>query len=229
MIWEYKDIPGYIKAIHRSMKKEKAKIGDAWTTVLRSMPKNELQLVVYKHEDYAPDIVTIAKDILMQDYGLTEEELHEQEHLIKGDTGSRDLLLDVLEDMGCRVFFENEGNDDEDDGECDISFYYQGKDFYANASNDREYVTIDHYHGARKFKEVALVKEAINVVNEKKIAKMYYQRDETTNLLFTYSCSSFLFIPLIPNLETYLHFQFKAILKAEELFAEVQEQLKAGG
>ena len=57
------------------MKGRKKSIDEVWMGVLRMMTKEELHLIVYEQEDYTPKLVILAKEVLRQDYGFTEEML----------------------------------------------------------------------------------------------------------------------------------------------------------
>jgi hypothetical protein len=101
--------------------------------------------------------------------------------------------------------------------------------FYASAQEDRVYVDIERAFYSCRLEdenEVVMVKEAINEVNKNCYAKMYCLMDETSNRLYVNSCYSFLLILLIPELDIYLHMQFKALFKAEQFFSGVLEDLK---
>ena len=120
------------------MKHRKLSIVESWEDVLRTMGMGELMGVVYEQEDYMPEIVTMAKKVLKQKFGLTDEDIQaipQSDHDIVKKPMTRDLLIDVLTKLGGRVDFESD--DYEDDGSCDISFSYMGKSFYANANNDK--------------------------------------------------------------------------------------------
>lgn len=212
------------------MEKRKKIINKTWNDVIRRMTKQELQLIVYEPDDYSTELITIAKEVLKEKYDFTEEELlsiHEPDRFINGDAGARNLLIEVLKNMGCEVSFEND--DEEDDGVCDISFSYMTKLFYAYAYNESAFVTIDYYCNSCKIEdeeEVTRQKEAMNVVNEKKRVNIYYQKDEESGRLYVNCSASFLLIPLVPQLEHYLQSQLKFILNAVKYYNNVLEDLK---
>ena len=204
-------------------------INESWIKVLRKMEKDELFLILYEHDDYSPEICTLAKDTLKQKYGVTEEEflsIPETDHLIKGDAGSRKLLIEVLERIGCKkISFDND--DFEDDGSCTFTFSYQGESFYASAYNDNVYVCIEKFCGGfEDSEEIEKVKEAINQVNDSRCVTMYYLEDESYDTLYVDCRIDFLFIPLIPNLALYLCTQLRTILEAERFFSKILDDLK---
>ena len=57
------------------MKGKKKSVEETWKVVLRNMTKEELRLLVYEQEDYTPKLGTLTKEVLKQDYGITEEML----------------------------------------------------------------------------------------------------------------------------------------------------------
>ena len=197
------------------------------------MGKGELLLIVYDREDYSPEFTALAEEVLQQQYGMTKEELHsipEPDKLIEGEPGTRNLLLTVLERMGCGKGFGFDCDTLEDDGKCDFYFSYMGELFYASAANDRVYAEIYKYccdFSLENKEEVAIVKEAINKVNEKCSAKMYYTIDEEYNRLYVECWLHFLLIPLIRNLEVYVYYQLKYINWARQCFDSVLEELKS--
>ena len=220
--------------LHRTtMKRKETNIDKSWKNVLRKMTKGELLLIVYDYENYSPQFIALAEEVLQQQYGMTEEELDsipEPDQLIEGETGSRSLLLEVLERMGCGKGIGFDSDSSEDDGKCDFSFSYMGESFSASATNDRVYVEIEKFCCGFRLddkEEVAIVKEAINKVNEKCSAKMYYLIDEEYKLLYVECCLSFLLVPLIPNLELYIYYQLKYINKAKQYLTSVLEELKS--
>ena len=202
-------------------------IAESWKDFLFSMGKNEMMLVVYEPEKYAPEIVAIAKEVLKQKYGMTDDDIlaiPKPEHVIVEKPMTRDLLINALTELVSYVHFEND--EQKDDGSCNIYFSYMGESFDANADNDNIYVDITRYCGTCKLEdieEVTRVKEAIIVVNEQKRVKMYYLKDEEFGLLFIYCTINFILTPLIPSIEYYLHNQLKAILNVEKYYHNVLE------
>jgi len=213
------------------MENRKKNIDETWNSVIRSMTKDELRQIVYKHDSYSSKVVTWAKEALKQKYGLTDEDIQSillPEHHIVENPMTRDFLIEMLREMGCDVSFEND--DLEDDGICDISFSYMTKTFYANANNESTFVCIDKYCSSCKIEdeeEVARVKEAINIVNDRKRVKMYYLKDEESKRLYISCCDTFQLFPLIPNVELFLHTQLKTILNVEKYYCNILEDLNA--
>lgn len=214
------------------MKRKETNIDKSWKNYLLKMEKGELLLIVYDREDYCPEFIALAEEVLQQQYGMTKEELHsipEPDKLVEGEPGTRNLFLKVLERMGCGRGVGFDSDTLEDDGKCKFSFSYMGELFYASATNDRTYAEINKYCGGfclDNKEEIAIVKEAINKVNEKFPVQMFYTIDEEYNCLYVECWSDFLLIPLIRNLELYVYYQLKHINKAKQYFDSVLEELK---
>lgn len=207
-------------------------VAESWENALYKMKKDELLSVVDEQDDYSPDLVAIAKEVLKQKYEVTEDDFpafSDPDHLIEDAPMTRDLLLDVLREMECSIQFEND--EDEDDGVCGFFFSYMNTSFNVYVTNDNVYVTVDGYCDSCKLQDeegVARVKEAINVANEVERAKFYYLKDEESGCLFVNRCFRFLLIPLIPDIKLYLHHQFKSVISAEKYYNNVLEDLKKG-
>ena len=83
-------------------------IAESWKDFLFSMGKNEMMLVVYEPEKYAPEIVAIAKEVLKQKYGMTDEDIlaiPKPEHVIVEKPMTRDLLINALTVLVSYVHF----------------------------------------------------------------------------------------------------------------------------
>lgn len=109
------------------MKKKIIDFNETWMNVLRKKSKDELMLIMYNWEEYTPNLIALAKRVLKEVHGCTDEELlhiPEPESLVEGEPGTRNLLLEILSKMGCdkSIFFEND--DIEDDGSCPITFHW---------------------------------------------------------------------------------------------------------
>ena len=212
------------------MGKVKKNIEESWKDVILSLGKSEMMHVAYDPEQYAPEIVAMAKDGLKQKFGMTDEDVQaipKPEHVIVEEPMTRDLLIDLLKGMGCSIEFLND--EYEDDGSCIMSFTYMGESFYAGAKNDNIYVDFDKscgYCNLADEEEVARVKEAINRVNDLKRDKMYYMEDKAIGWLFVSCCIEFTLIPLIPMIESYVHNQLKSILNVEKYYKNILEDLK---
>lgn len=209
------------------MKKKEINIDESWRNVLRKMAKSELILIVYNHKDYAPHLLEMAKDVLKKVHGMTEEEIlsiTDTDYVIEGKMGTRALFLEILRQMGCGQSIDFDNDDYKDDGKCDFSFSYLGKSFYAYAVDERVYVEIDrpcYYVNLEDKEKVERAKNAVNKVNSKCYAGMYYEESEKLNDLVVSCYYVFLFIPLIPNIESYLHHQINIVVKAEQAFLDI--------
>ena len=215
------------------MKRKETNINESWKKVLRKMDMGELMLIVHDYESYSPELIALAEDVLTEQYGITEEELDsiisKPDKLIEGETGTRDLLLNVLEKMGCGKSINFDSISFDDDGTCAFSFSCMEESFYASATNDRVFAEIVKYCHDCPLDDkegITIVKKAINKVNENKIAKMYYSIDKEYNLFYVECCLCFLLIPLIPNIEQYIYSQLIFINRAEQYFDSILESEK---
>ena len=212
------------------MKGKKKSVDEVWMDVLRKMTKEELYLIVYEQEDYTPKLVILAKEVLRQDYGFTEEMLSsipEADNLLEGEVGTRKLFLEMLARLGCYKSIDFDNDSFRDDGYSDFSFTYLGADFFTNVYDDNVYVNIEKHLCPVFVADVDKVekfKEAVNIMNDRSSVTMYYNADEV--FLFVSCRIRFLFIPLIPNLDIYLHNQLKSLLDACQLFDQVLEELE---
>lgn len=214
------------------MKKEIIDFNETWMNVLRKKSKDELMLVMYDRAAYTPNLIALTKKVLKEVHGCTDEELlhiPEPDRLVEGEAGARNLLLDMLCRIGCEksIFFEND--DLEDDGTCPISFHWDNHLFYGYASNESAYVSI--VLSGQSFKlqnkeKVTMIKEAVNRVNEYyDQATLYYAIDEKYKILQVNCRSSFLFIPLIPDISLYFFSQLKSILETYKLFLNTLKEM----
>lgn len=214
------------------MKKEIIDFNETWMNVLRKKSKDELMLVMYDRAAYTPNLIALTKKVLKEVHGCTDEELlhiPEPDRLVEGEAGARNLLLEMLCRIGCEksIFFEND--DLEDDGTCPISFHWDNHLFYGYASNESAYVSI--VLSGQSFKlqnkeKVTMIKEAVNRVNEYyDQATLYYAIDEKYKILQVNCRSSFLFIPLIPDISLYFFSQLKSILETYKLFLNTLKEM----
>ena len=61
-------------------------------------------LVLYEREKHTAEQVALVEEVLRTRYGLSEEQLHAESLFVLPKPkakGSRDLLIEVLEEMGC--------------------------------------------------------------------------------------------------------------------------------
>ena len=212
------------------MAKKKKSIDESWRVILCKMTKDELLYVACNKDDYTPGLYTMVMEVLAEKYGVTKQYVNSVskiENYFEDEKGTRDLFLDVLEEMGCEKSIEFENDDDEDDGNCWIAFSWQQNYYYAKVINDSAYMFVEDSCGSFCIKdkeEEVRIKEAINYVNEYyPFIMLYYVADESdkSNKWMDVVCRSFfLFTPLFPNLDLYLISRLKSITKGEQLFAK---------
>lgn len=216
------------------MAKKKKSIDESWRVILCKMTKDELLYVACNKDDYTPGFYTMVMEVLAEKYGITRQYVNsvsKMENYFEDEKGTRDLFLNVLEDMGCEESIEFENDDDEDDGTCWISFSWQQKYYVAHVFNDSPYMCIEdsyEYFCIKDKEEMERVKEAINCVNEYyPYIMLYYKADESEKWVDVVCRSFFLFIPMFPNLDLYLISNLKVISKGEQLFKKALEDLRA--
>lgn len=215
------------------MKKENKTLKEMWMAVLdRSMTKEQLLLIAYSHEEYSPEFLELIKETLALKYGITEKELDslpEKGRIVNGTIGTRDLLIETLQKMGCESY--NYFVDEEEmDNECDLYYSYEDKSFAVRAHNDSEYVILwnqccysINMYDKNKLERLQVV---MNMLNDSSSATLFYEVDERFQAIRVFAKVMFLFIPQIPNLDFYLYDQIYDIHHAEELLREEMEKLE---
>lgn len=215
------------------MKKENKTLKETWMAILdRDMTKEQLLLIVYSREDYSQEFRKLVKETLAQKYGITEKELKslpEKGRIVNGTIGTRDLLIETLQKMGCESY--NYFLDEEEmDNECDLVYSYENKSFVVRAHNDSEYVILwnqccysINMYDKNKLERLQVV---MNMLNDSSSATLFYEVDERFQVIRVLAKVMFLFIPQIPNLDFYLYDQIYDIHHAEELLREEMEKLE---
>lgn len=217
------------------MAQKKRSIDETWRVILCKMTKDELLYAACNKDDYTPGLYTMVMEVLAEKYGITRQYVNSVsniENYFENEKGTRDLFLDVLEEMGCKksIDFEND-DDNEDDGTCCISFSWQHNYFEANVLDDNPYVFIWTSCGCLYIKdkeEMERVNEAINCVNQHHpYTVLYSLADDDEPEYIEVECRSvFLFIPLFPNLDLYLISYLKIVSKGKQLFKKTLEDLR---
>lgn len=118
---------------------------------------------------------------------------------ISMDIGTRDLLVRALQELGCPVRENEQG---------DLNFQFQGQHFLAVASNDRLCITV-HYPwwlqcSLFDVERLARIKKAINEANLRTRVASFYTVAEEGDMVGVHSQKNFLLIPQIPDITGYL-------------------------
>lgn len=178
----------------------------------RSEEKEFEQATLLSQDEAARNLMTESQE---QNNHLTNTTMEER-------IGTRDLFLQTLTQLGCQYEIDEDGSDD-------INFGYQGEYFTVRASNDFAYIYIyDLNWGSVELHdvdEVARLKKAINVSNMQNGVTTIYTIDEAGNSVNVHCKSVILFIPEIPDLVSYLRFEFSDYFRAHETVrAEMAKQ-----
>ena len=152
-------------------------------------------------------------------------EKSENEQAVSGsismDIGTRDLLIRVLQELGCPVH-ENEQED--------LIFQFQGQHFVAVASNDRLCIIV-HYPwwlqcSLFDVERLAKIKKAINEANFcTRVASCYTVADEG-DVVGVHSQKNFLFIPQIPDIAGYLKAMLEDFFQAHHFVLQELDRVQ---
>ena len=210
-----------------------------WLDVIRQKPKGELLLVLYEREKHTAEQVALVEEVLRTRYGLSEEQLHAESLFVLPKPkakGSRDLLIEVLEEMGVwwSYGYNYLGNDDdEDDATQDIEFSYQGEDFRIQADNECQYICITLSVGYIEMnvpERTARWRKAINELNATGFGNFAFNIYEWVrgNGMSVSHLTSCWFVPQIPNLMFYFHETLRSMIAAKLEYLKTVEQLRLG-
>lgn len=194
--------------------KKKQNLDEVWVQYLGKKPKEELLVLWYSRNEFSAMMAAAVKDALVQYYGVSEEELQaipQPGQFWTGWTGARDLLIETITKIGGDI---SDDDEDETDNPDEITFEYQGTAFKALANNKSMYVdVVGGFHSViiESPEMEARMKEAVNTQNDETWATLIYHKNEHFNTLWFECKSTFIFFPLIPNLEIYLHQQLGQI------------------
>lgn len=127
----------------------------------------------------------------------------EQNNLSTDTTGTRDLFLQTLTQLGCQYEIDEDCSDY-------INFAYQGEYFSVRAVDYRVHIEINNVNWKsielHDVDEVARLKKVINVSNLRNNVTTVYTIDEAGNSLNVHCKLDVLFIPWIPDLVNHLRF-----------------------
>lgn len=221
---------------------QKKEPNEYWKQYLGKMPKDDLLYVACNQDDYSPELYAMVMELLWEKYGVTRQYVNSIlniDQYFEGELGTRDMLLDLIRKMGCRQSIDflrddSEAGDwfeeKEDDGNCDFGFTWQNNYYYVNALNDRSYVYIDlkceNYYWLNEEKKTR-IKETINELNVNyAITTLYYTTDDSLDNISVYCRSSFLFVPLINDLDLYFISHLKFLAKRKQQINDALKEVK---
>ena len=192
-------------------------------------------LVLYEREKYTAEHVALVEEVLRTQYGLSEEQLHDESLFalpMPKAKGSRDLLIEVLEEMGVRwhyVYSYLDDDDDEDDDTRDIEFSYQGGDFRIQADNSCHNICIILYVGCIELNDAERTARWRKAINEQNatgygdFAFNVYGWAGGYNMSVSHLACCW-FVPQIPNLMFYFHEMLRSMLAAKLEYLKNVEQ-----
>lgn len=129
-------------------------------------------------------------------------------------TGTRDLLLETLTNIGCQY----ELAEKEDDNR--IFFSYQGEHFFVDATNDWKYIQIwDMFWESVELYDIdefSRLKKAVNGSNLNNSVTTIYTINEEGKTIDVHSKSVILFVYGIPEIEDYLKAELNDFFHAHQ-------------
>ena len=140
---------------------------------------------------------------------------------IQAEIGTRDLLLCVLTQIGCQYTISEDER---------IHFDYQGEHLWAEAVNECRFINVydTGWENCELYdvEKVARLKQAINTVNLKETVTVLYSLDTEDDMMWVHCKKNFLFIPQIPDVDSYLKSMFAALFQAHHALGAEMEKLK---
>ena len=138
---------------------------------------------------------------------------------ISMDIGTRDLLIRALQELGCPVRENEQGN---------LNFQFQGQHFVAVASNDRLCITV-HYPwwlncSLYDVERLAKIKKAINEANFHTRVSTFYTVADEGDIVGVHSQKSILLIPQIPDITGYLKAMLEDFFQAHHFTLQELER-----
>ena len=145
----------------------------------------------------------------------------QDEKMVK--TGTRDLFLQTLTNIGCQYEI-GEGEDDR------IFFAYQGEHFIADATNEGWFVHLwDTYWGHVELYDIdefTRLRKAINTANMNCATMTVYTIDEEGKTVDVHCKAAMLFLPQIPQIEVYLRGELEDFFRAHRIVGNEMAKLR---
>lgn len=140
-------------------------------------------------------------------------------------TGSRDLLVQTLEKLGCPW------DQKQDDDDKRIHFVFQGEHFLANADNERPYVGLWDVHWGSvelyDIDEISRLRKAINEANLNNSVTTVFTIDDSGKEMDVHCKATILFVREIPHLDDYLKVELNEFFNAHHLVGSEMKRLRA--
>ena len=137
--------------------------------------------------------------------------------------GARDLFLDTLTKIGCQYQL-GEGEDKR------IFFAYQGEHFFADTTNETNYVHLWDTHWGHvelyDIDEVSRLRKAINTSNLKTSVTTIFTIDEDGKNMDVHSKSTIPFMSSMPDLDDYLRVELNDFFRAHQVVGNEMHKLR---
>lgn len=137
--------------------------------------------------------------------------------------GARDLFLDTLTKIGCQYQL-GEGEDNR------IFFAYQGEHFFADTTNETNYVHLWDTHWGHvelyDIDEVSRLRKAINTSNLKTSVTTIFTIDEDSKNMDVHSKSTIPFMSSMPDLDDYLRVELNDFFRAHQVVGNEMHKLR---
>ena len=137
--------------------------------------------------------------------------------------GARDLFLDTLTKIGCQYQL-GEGEDNR------IFFAYQGEHFFADTTNETNYVHLWDTHWGHvelyDIDEVSRLRKAINTSNLKTSVTTIFTIDEDGKNMDVHSKSTIPFMSSMPDLDDYLRVELNDFFRAHQVVGNEMHKLR---
>lgn len=133
--------------------------------------------------------------------------------------GTRDLCLELLRQLNCKVRIEYD----------DIYFTYQNEEFMIEASNDSAFITIWDLHwdmvDSENVQDVENMKKAVNCTNHlghNTVLYILYKEEKSYYILSKLQC---LLMPNIPNTKAYLAAILNDFFRTKQCYSQVLDDI----
>ena len=128
---------------------------------------------------------------------------------VRAQKGTRDLLVNTLQNMGCPITYDEKNN---------ICFTFQGQHFVAFAQDNLLCIDI-HYPWWKQcslfdVEQLARLKRIINEVNGRAQVTTFFSVNNEGETVGVHSKKNLLLIPQIPNIEGYLQAMLEDFFRA---------------
>ena len=201
-----------------------------WNQRIAGMSLEELlEIVIDESDCYYAEFVRMARQKLFNDYrmvrrlesneeNLKHTEIQRAEEEEAKRMGTREMLLNVLQEMGCQV---EEYDDDE------ICIFYQGEKFFTTPADEDSYITVYSCWFTMcevdEIEYMEMVKKAANHSNQCTYVSHFYGMDDET--MAVRRSKDVYFTSEIADMPNYLRSVFECFFSAERFFDNEMDRL----